>query len=174
MPLDPAPVSKLTAAAVGEPGDRTFYLQARSEHGLLTLLCEKQQVALLSAHVDQLLERVGAVEPDDPAVPDQGSLDLEEPVEPSFRVGQIGLGYDSEHDLCVLECEELVPEGEEGLEPKRATLLATRHQMFALARKGEREVAAGRPVCSMCHEPIDPEGHFCARSNGHREISELG
>lgn len=174
MPMGPEPVDRLTAAAVGEPGNRTFYLQARSEHGLVTLVCEKQQVSLLAAHVDQLLERVGEVEPDDPQVPDPASLDLEEPVEPSFRVGQIGLGYDSEHDLCVLECEELVGEDETAVEPRRATLLATRAQMFALARRSEQEVAGGRPVCSMCHEPMDPEGHFCPRSNGHREISELG
>lgn len=170
------PVSRITAAAIGEPGNRAFYLQARSEGSVVSLLLEKQQVALLAMHIDELLERIGGVEPDDPAVPDPETLDLEEPVAPTFRVGQIGLGYEEERDLVLVQCEEYVPEDEESeaeQDPRKVRLWATRAQMYALARRGEREVASGRPVCSMCGEPIDPDGHFCARSNGHREINEL-
>jgi uncharacterized repeat protein (TIGR03847 family) len=173
------PVTRITAAATGEPGNRTFYLQARDDDTLVSLLVEKQQVAVLALHVDELLDRIGgAPASDDPAVPDPSSLDLEEPVVPSFRVGQIGLGYDEARDLVLLQCEEYVPEEDDEADdpvadPGQVRLWATRGQVYALARRGEREVAGGRPTCRMCGEPIDPEGHFCPRSNGHREITEL-
>jgi uncharacterized repeat protein (TIGR03847 family) len=176
MELDP--VTRITAAAVGEPGQRTFYLQARADDTIVSLLLEKQQVAMLSLHVDELLDRVGAPAADDPAVPDPSLLDLEEPVLPAFRVGQIGLGYDEARDLVLLQCEEYVPdESDEEAEPVlsdpgQVRLWATRAQVYALARRGEREVAGGRPTCRMCGEPLEP-GHFCPRSNGHREITEL-
>jgi len=68
-----------------------------------------------------------------------------------------------------------VPEDDEGvvIDPGQVRLWVTRGQAYALARRGEREVAAGRPTCRMCGEPLEPEGHFCPRSNGHREITEL-
>ncbi len=176
------PVGRLTAAAVGEPGQRSFFLQARKDDVLVTMLLEKQQVALLTAHIDELLERIG--EPDEDSGPDPDTLDLEEPVVAEFRIGRIGLGYDGDRDLVLLQCDEFVPEeseeGEEAVEDPpeaaemgRVRLWATREQMRALARRGEVEVSAGRPVCSMCGQPMDPEGHFCPRSNGHREVTRL-
>lgn len=176
-PIELDPVSRITAAAVGEPGERSFYIQARKDDVVVSLLLEKQQVAMLAMHADQLLERVGAPDASDPSVPDPSSLDLEEPVAPAFRVGQISLGYDEPRDLVLIECEEFVPEDEEEEEPapdpRRARLWLTRAQLFALARRGEREVASGRPVCSMCGEAMDPEGHFCPRSNGHRAVGGI-
>lgn len=177
-------ISRITAASVGEPGQRTFYLQARSDEVLVSLLLEKQQVALLALHIDELLDRMGRTpESNDPAIPDPDQLDLEEPVTPEFRVGQIGLGYDEGRDMVLVQCEEYVPEpeGEEDIEPivppdaASVKLWVTRAQAFALARRSEREVASGRPVCRMCGESIDPDvTHFCPRSNGHRAITELG
>lgn len=178
-PIELDPATRITAASVGEPGHRTFYLQARSDERTVSLLLEKQQVAMLSLHVDELLERIGRMpEVDDPAVPDPDALDLEEPIEPVFRVGQIGLGYDDTRDLVLLQCDEYVPDDEEEddaprPEPSHVRIWATRGQAYAMARRGEREVAAGRPVCRMCGEPMDPDGHFCPRSNGHRAITEL-
>ena len=171
------PVGRITAAAVGEPGERTFYLQARKDDVLVSLLIEKQQVALLSMHIDELLERVGPPE-EAGAEADIETLDLEEPITPEFRVGQIGLGYDENRDLVLVQCDELVPEEEDESvtredEPGRVRLWATRAQVQALARRGEQEVAAGRPICPMCGEAMDPEGHFCIRSNGHREVTRL-
>ena len=171
------PVARITAAAVGEPGQRTFYLQARKDEVVVSLLLEKQQVALLSMHIDELLERVGT--PEEGSDPDE--LDLEEPLPPAFRVGQIGLGYDEGRDLVLLQCDEFVAEDEEGepVEPTasedlgRVRLWATRAQVYALARRGEQEVASGRPVCPMCGEAMEPEGHFCIRSNGHRKVTRL-
>jgi uncharacterized repeat protein (TIGR03847 family) len=169
------PVARITTAAVGEPGERTFYLQARKDDVIVSLLMEKQQVALLAMHIQELLDRVGAPEGDDGD--DPAPLELEEPVVPEFRVGQIGLGYDESRDLVLLQCDEFVPEDEveERVEeePGRVRLWATREQMQALAARSESAVAGGRPMCPMCGEPMEPEGHFCARSNGHREVTRL-
>jgi uncharacterized repeat protein (TIGR03847 family) len=181
--MDFDPVERVTAAAVGEPGARAFYLQARKDDVVVSMLLEKQQVALLTSHIDDLLERVG--NPEEGAGPDPDTLDLEEPVAPDFRIGRIGLGYDDDRDLVLLQCDEFEPEVEENDDESvldepverddlgRVRMWATRAQMFALARRGEREVAGGRPVCSMCGQPIEPEGHFCPRSNGHREVTRL-
>ncbi len=169
------PVGRITAAAVGEPGQRVFYLQARKDDVIVSVILEKQQVALLAVHINELLERVG-----DPDVAEgDETLDLEEPLTPEFRVGQIGIGYDESRDLVLVQCDEFVPTDEEGVpeprddDPGRLRLWATRSQMHALARRSEQEVASGRPICPMCGEAIDPEGHFCIRSNGHREVTRL-
>jgi uncharacterized repeat protein (TIGR03847 family) len=174
------PVARITAASVGKPGERTFYLQARKDDVLVSLLMEKQQIALLSMHIDELLERVGDPEEASGEQPDPDTLDLEEPVTPEFRVGQIGLGYDEGRDLVLVQCDEYVPEPDDEAdvepvleEPGRVRMWATRAQMRALARRGEQEVAAGRPICPMCGEAMDPDGHFCIRSNGHREVTRL-
>jgi uncharacterized repeat protein (TIGR03847 family) len=149
------------------------------------MLLEKQQVALLASHIDELLERIGA--PDESSAPDPDGLDLEQPVTPEFRIGRIGLGYDDERDLVLLQCDEYQPDDDEETEGRldddddpadrddlgRVRVWATREQMYALARRGEREVAGGRPMCSMCGQPKDPSGHFCPRSNGHREVTKL-
>jgi uncharacterized repeat protein (TIGR03847 family) len=178
--MDFDPVEHVVAAAVGEPGARAFYLQCRKGANVVSMLLEKTQVALLTTHIDELLERVGV--PDEETATDAGSLDLEEPVVPDFRIGRIGLGYDEERDLVLLQCDEYVPVDEydeEGADlPEnddlgRVRVWATRGQMFALARRGESEVAGGRPICGMCGQSIDPEGHFCPRSNGHREVTRL-
>jgi uncharacterized repeat protein (TIGR03847 family) len=168
------PVDRVTAAAVGEPGQRAFYLQARKDDVVVSMLLEKQQVALLSAHIDELLERIGP--PTDE--PDPEILDLEEPIVPEFRIGRIGLGFDEDRDLVLLQCDEFVPEDEESDEPSpddmgQVRLWATRGQIAALARRGEQEVESGRPLCSMCGQSMDAEGHFCPRSNGHGEVTRL-
>jgi uncharacterized repeat protein (TIGR03847 family) len=198
------PVARITAGAVGEPGHRTFYLQARRDDVLVSLVVEKSQVEFLTRHVEALLARLTQTHPREEAVvADEASLELEEPVEPRFRVGAMALGFDAERDLILLQCEELVvTEGddEEGAEAPEARteaeaadpieaelesileaesgatvrLWATREQMRAMARHGARVTAAGRPRCRLCGQPMDPEGHVCPGLNGHRELPDLG
>lgn len=173
--IDLDPCTRITTGAVGEPGDRTFYIQGRDASRLVTLLVEKQQVAALSQLVEQLLEGIegGEEEQEGAEAPE-----LEEPLSPEFRVGGMSLDYEEDRDLVVLACEEFRPEGEEaddviGPEPAVVRFWATRAQMDALGRKGEEAVAGGRPICSMCGGPIDPDGHFCPSSNGHKDADEL-
>jgi uncharacterized repeat protein (TIGR03847 family) len=179
--MDLERVDRITAGAIGEPGERTFYLQARTGTELVTLMLEKQQVELLSASILDILSRVGKETAEGPS---EEELELEEPLEPVWRVGRLSIGYEEERDRMVLELEELVPEeedeeeGEEGgeqegvmpelPEPDRIRMWATREQMLALSRHGAAVAAAGRPRCEFCGNPIDPEGHTCPAMNGHR------
>ncbi|HET9724292.1 MAG TPA: DUF3090 family protein [Actinomycetota bacterium] len=177
-PVELGPVERITAGAVGEPGQRTFYLQARSAEGLYSLIVEKQQVELLAASILDILERVGKETGQGPGEPE---MELEEPFEPLWRVAKLSIGYAEDRDLLMLELEELVPgsedddeasdEGElpaaEGPEPQTLRLWATREQMLALSRQGAAVAARGRPRCPFCDNPMDPEGHTCPAMNGH-------
>jgi len=174
MELDP--VDKITTGAVGEPGQRMFFLQARSGERLVTVLVEKQQVELLSASI---LEILSTLDEETGEGPPEEELELEAPLEPIWRAGRLSIGYAEARDRMLLELEELLPEeeGDEGTaedrEPDRLRLWATREQMLALSRHGAAVAARGRPRCRFCGNPIDPEGHTCPAMNGHRGPSTV-
>jgi uncharacterized repeat protein (TIGR03847 family) len=182
------PVDRITTDAVGPPGQRVFYLQARQGPELVTVLVEKQQVQLLSSSILEILARVGK----ETAQRSGDEMNLEEPVEPLWRAGRLSIGYQEERDLILLEIEELVPEeddeeedegtppGLEGLEgfedlgtpgADRVRLWATREQMLSLSRQGATVVSRGRPTCQFCGNPLDPEGHICPAMNGHGSLA---
>jgi uncharacterized repeat protein (TIGR03847 family) len=100
------PVDRITADAVGEPGERLFYLQGRRGDRLITLLVEKQQVQLLAASVVEILSRVGKETGEGPP---EEAMGLEEPIVPEWRAGRLSIGYLEDRDLLMLEAEELVP-----------------------------------------------------------------
>ena len=173
--LDLKPVSRITADAVGEPGSRVFYLQAHQGSRSVTVLVEKEQVQALAVGIEQLLEQVdkqhGEVAEEEISEYD---LLLEEPLEPVFRAGQMGLGYDEEEGLLILVVQEFVGEGERAEDAAVARFGATRAQMRALSRHALDVVQRGRPICPLCGRPMDPTGHFCPPSNGHnRETNVL-
>jgi len=168
--FDLNPITHITAGAVGEPGNRTFYIQARQGSQLVTLLCEKQQVAALALGVEQLLEQLADKDPKLAQTIDmvlEVNMELEEPLDPAFRVGQMGLGYDEERNLLVLVAQELLPEGEDSSTASSARFWGTAAQMRTMAHHAQGVVASGRPTCPLCGAPMDPEGHFCPRRNGH-------
>jgi uncharacterized repeat protein (TIGR03847 family) len=174
------PVDRITADAIGEPGHRTFYLQARRGPQLVTVLVEKQQVELLAASILEILSRVGLETGEGPG---EEEMDLEQPIEPVWQAGRLSIGYEQDRDLILLELIE-VQEGEERLElgeeapdepvepddldADRLRMWATREQMLALSRHGAEVVARGRPTCQFCGNPMDPGGHRCPAMNGHR------
>jgi uncharacterized repeat protein (TIGR03847 family) len=149
----------LTTGTIGPPGQRVFYLQARSGGQVVTLRLEKTQVAALVAYLSTLLADLPPPEnlPSD--------MDLIEPVVAEWVVGSLGVSYEEDIDRVILVAEELVEEGEEG---GRARIVATREQVAALSLHGAAVVEAGRPPCPLCGQPLDPEGHMCVRLNGHR------
>jgi uncharacterized repeat protein (TIGR03847 family) len=168
--FDLNPVDRITTDAIGQPGKRVFYLQARKGSNLVTLICEKEHVSALSAAIEQLLlsmvdDDADAVVEPDPIIHE--GMDLESPLEPIFRVAEVNLGYDQVSGRLVIIAYELLPEGDDS-RPSVARFWATPAQMRALGIRGQEIVAAGRPICAMCGEPIDPEGHFCPRKNGHK------
>ena len=166
------PVDRITTGAIGEPGKRTFYLQARYGRQLLSLVVEKEQVRALAEAVEQLLENLSERNPLLSTSEDllgYADMALEEPVEEAFRVGQLGLGYDDTRDLLVIIAQELSDSQGEEAEVVRLTM--SREQARALAREGAEAVDKGRKRCPQCAEPMDPAGHFCLKKNGIPTVS---
>ena len=163
------PVSRITVGTVGPPGQRVFLLQASQGVSMITLKVEKEQVRVLSSSILELLDELDEKYPrrfskvDEPLSSD---LIIQEPFEPAFAVGQIGLGYDQEQDMVVLVVQEI--QFEDSLqEPTTARFWATRPQVRALSEHGLEVIEQGRPICPLCDAPMDAAGHFCPRSNGH-------
>lgn len=152
-------VDHLAAGAIGDPGRRIFYLQAGRSGQIVSLRLEKAQVAALVAYLVGLLADMPVTSAD--PLPAPG---LVEPIVAEWVVGSLGITYDEESDRVILVAEELVGEGEEAAS---ARIGATRDQVAALAAQGAEAVASGRPPCPLCGQPLDPDGHTCARLNGH-------
>ena len=163
-------VDHLTTGTIGPPGQRVFYLQAAKGDQLVSLRLEKTLVAALVRYLGALLADLP------PAGPLPTDLGLGEPVVAEWVVGGLGASYDEQADRVVLLAEELVGEeqvgeellGEDEREGAVARFRATREQVAAFAMHGAGVVEAGRPPCPLCGQPLDAEGHVCARLNGHR------
>ncbi len=161
------PVTRITASAVGPPGQRVFYIQARRGRELVSLIAEKEQVRALAQAIDRLLEELAEKNPllsssDDLLL--ASDMNLEEPIEPRFRIAQMGIGYDAERDMVILVMQGY-REGGEDDEPLTARFGASRQQMRALSEHAASVVARGRKICGNCGRPIDPSGHFCPQMN---------
>lgn len=158
----------ITAGAIGEPGQRTFYIQARRGHDLLAIIVEKTQVQWLTRHAQELLGSVGVVvTPDDL---DANAQQLLEPVMPVWRAGSLGLGMDEAGEQFLLEAEEFAGEEED---PGRVRIMCTRAQIVAMVAYAAFVVEAGaRESCRFCGRPIDPvAGHVCPAANGHGPLT---
>lgn len=166
------PVSHITIDSIGPPGQRVFLLQARQGTETITLKIEKEQAQVLAQGIDQLLEELAERFPREISKmeePLSSEFVLHEPIEPLFVVGQMGLGYDESEDAMVLVVQELTPE-EEAHNARGARFWVARGQMLALSRHVKEVVARGRPICPLCSQPINPDGHFCPKSNGHERV----
>ena len=174
------PPERFVAGTVGPPGERIFYLQARGDGRLVSVALEKVQVALLAEKLDELLgeahRRFGVVLPEaDADAPDNEPLDS--PVDEEFRVGTLGLAFDVDTATVVIEAiaagendeDEVEVETEEDtadLDRLRVRLTPAATRSFI--ERARRVVAAGRPPCPLCGQPLDPKGHLCPRHNGYR------
>jgi uncharacterized repeat protein (TIGR03847 family) len=166
------PVGHITTDAIGPAGKRIFYIQGWKDDRTITLSCEKTQIQSLAVGVEQFLADVNtkyADLPDASAEYDEDQMHVHPPLDTLFRIGQLGLGYDPEADLVALELREQL-EGEERKQDEQTVVRfwCTRSQIRAMANWGLEVAARGRPLCPQCGQPIDPEGHFCAKKNGHR------
>jgi uncharacterized repeat protein (TIGR03847 family) len=175
------PPERFVAGSVGQPGERTFYLQATSVGRVTSVSLEKFQVSLLAERLDELLDEVlrrGGESPEVPAAPsaslaDDGPLDM--PVLEDFRVGAIALAWDGDDDRVVIEAQEASEEPVEPLAdevpadgPGVLRVRITPGAARAFAQRALRVVAAGRPPCPLCGLPLNADGHVCPRQNGHR------
>jgi uncharacterized repeat protein (TIGR03847 family) len=179
------PPERFVVGTVGEPGARTFFIQARAGARMVSVALEKQQVAALAERVDELLDQVlddgssgtivPALAPHD--LDDQAPL--EQPIEEEFRAGTMTLSWDPGISRVVIEVfpitDEVVEEPEAGDEPfeepepdEVLLVRITPGTARAFALRAGRVVEAGRPSCPFCGGPMDPAVHLCVRANGHR------
>lgn len=161
-----------TTGTVGAPGQRTFYVQATEANVTVTLKLEKAQVAALAQFMAELLA-------DLPPVPDGElpfDLELVEPAVAEWIVGTIGVAVDEARDRVVVTFQEMRPPSEdegddddddEDPDVSLATFTITRPQAMAFVRRAAELVASGRPPCTLCGRPLEPEGHVCIKTNGH-------
>ena len=171
---------RFVAGTVGQPGDRTFFLQARAGRRVTSVGLEKFQVTLLAERLEELLDEVlrqgggAAVVPAVAPVELQDDEPLEQPIEEEFRVGTMALAWDPEDERIVIEAQEMT-EGEDdeadiGSDDPAVVVLRVRitaAQARAFAERALKIVAAGRPPCPLCGLPLDAQGHVCPRQNGH-------
>ena len=168
------PVKHIIADAMGEPGKRTFFLQASANTELVSLVLDKEEVANLALSVLQLLEELEKKFDDlDDEVAISGRLYPEHPIEPAFRVGQLIVGYDEDDDMVWVIAKALVIT-ESGVirdpnddDVPSARFVATRGQIRAMSEHALEVVSRGRPICPLCSRAIDRSGHFCPRTDGH-------
>ncbi len=170
------PPDRFVAGTVGVPGDRTFFLQARGNGRLVSVVLEKVQVSLLAEKLEELLaeahRRFGVEVPEVATGPDDNDP-LETPVDEEFRVGTLGLAWDGDSDTVVIEAIAVGEyESEEPTEAELAELDRLRVRLTPAATRSfiaraKRVVAAGRPPCPFCGQPLDPAGHLCPRHNGY-------
>lgn len=155
---------RFTAGTVGEPGSRTFFIQALANGELVTLKCEKQQVGALAEHLAGLLTDLPTPSENEVVAAD---IDFIEPPDADWAVGRMGVAWDDGNDSMVLLCEQILDEGaaEAGLEPASARFRLSRAQVAAFVQLARDLMAAGRPPCYLCGLPMEPTGHPCPRLN---------
>ncbi|MDQ1733727.1 MAG: hypothetical protein QOK10_3886 [Pseudonocardiales bacterium] len=172
---------RFVVGTVGQPGERVFFLQACDDARTVSVALEKSQVAVLTERLEQLLDEVGTrsgIEAADEIAADTDPL--ENPVEEEFRVAAMGLAYDADSGLIIIEAQAPA----ESVEAAEATLLEDTEEgpdalrvriahgaALSFIERARRVVAAGRPPCPLCNQPLDADGHVCPRQNGyHRQV----
>ena len=180
---------RFVAGTVGQPGERTFFLQAREGNRMTSVACEKQQVSVLAEHLDRVLDEVRRRSVGQVDVPPASSTardtdPLDAPINEEFRVGTMTIAWDPSIDRIVIELfsnvdvedEEPVAEvlGETADDPDEIdadevfVVKITASYARDFVARAQALVAAGRPSCPFCLQPIDPQGHICPRANGYR------
>lgn len=168
------PVGHITADAIGQPGQRVFYLQGWDENNTrsITLIIEKIQLQGLFLGITQLLSKVTPQNPEQSLPPIDylpNRMRISPPVDPLFRVGELGIQLGREDDILIITAKEILFEGQD---PEAASVVrfgCSRSQAQQLAAWSQEVINRGRPICPQCGEPMDPEGHFCPKKNGHKK-----
>ncbi|HEY4605202.1 MAG TPA: DUF3090 family protein [Blastococcus sp.] len=171
--------TRFVAGTVGQPGDRTFYLQASDGSGrTVSVALEKTQVQVLADRMNELLDEIaGRASTVIPPAADVDDLEpLSAPVDEEFRVAAMGLAWDGSAETVVVEAvaageepideEAILSDSDEGPDALRVTITPMAARAFVA--RARRVVAAGRPPCPLCSLPLDPAGHVCPRQNGYR------
>ena len=164
-PYDMNPCDRITVGTLGEPGNRTFYLQGVQGLESYAVLIEKQQATALALALEETLAKLEDDYELRPARADRVAardLEMQLPVEERFRVTSLGIGYESGSNMVVISCE-----GADFEDVATVRYWITRDQAATLIRHARSIIAGGRPICPLCGQPMDPDGHSCPRQNGH-------
>jgi uncharacterized repeat protein (TIGR03847 family) len=179
------PPERFVAGTVGEPGERTFFLQARDGGRVVSVVLEKVQVAVLADRLNRLLDELDqrGVTVVTPLLADTtpDAEPLDEPIVEAFRAGTLTLGWDGSSDRVLVEARAQTDEGDEDEAGEAEVLvddeaedgpdvfrvLLTAPAARAFVDRAVRVIASGRPPCPLCGQPLDPQGHICPRRNGH-------
>lgn len=172
------PVDHITVDALGKPGSRVFYIQGRKGDEVISLIIEKIQLQSLTMGIPDFFEEIKKRFPQLQPLPEfnlqEELMGIQPPVDPKFRVGNLGLAYDDERDLVCIIAREMQyndSQDDENDEGGIARFWCTRQQLLALSRWGVMVTERGRPICPQCQQPMEPEGHFCPKKNGHKRPS---
>ena len=165
------PVDYITVDAIGKPGNRIFYIQGKKEEQVVSLIIEKIQLQTLIIGIKDFLievsERFGK-QTNTISAYQEKDMQIQPPVDPLFRVGDMGLAYDETNDMvCIIAKETPVdaPESESGV----VRYWCTRPQLVTIGNWAIVVIERGRPICPQCQQPMEPEGHFCPKKNGHKK-----
>ncbi|MEJ7900322.1 MAG: DUF3090 family protein [Thermomicrobiales bacterium] len=154
-------VQRFRAEALGEPGQRRFRLVVVLNDETYIIWMEKQQMQALGLAIGQILEQVPSSGPDIGS----GSIpgDIDDATSNQFRLGRVELGFDESGDSIVIHVYDIQEdESDQGL-----NMRFTRAQARDLIRDAAALAAAGRPMCPMCGQAMEPGGHVCPEQNGH-------
>ncbi|MGA1811361.1 DUF3090 domain-containing protein [Frondihabitans sp. 4ASC-45] len=168
---------RLVVGTIGQPGARSFYLQARAGSRVTSVALEKQQSELLAAKIDEILDELMVAEGNPITIPATTPIELvdneplDQPVEPEFRIGAITLGWDPSTAQVVIEAYPY-DDSEDGFDDSDEFGEATPPSEVlrvkipvgtarAFAKRTIEVVGAGRPLCPLCATPMDPGGHTC-------------
>jgi len=169
--IDVDPCDHITADAIGAPGKRIFYIQAYKDALTYNIIIEKIQLQSLCVGIEQFLGKLGNENPElseASAEYHEEIMHISPPLDPIFRAGEIGLGYDKERDLIVIITQEILLDGQTAEDSSIVRFWCTRSQARALARWGVEVSKRGRPICPQCGQPMETGGHFCPKKNGYR------
>ena len=169
------PAIRFIVSAIGEPGQREFFIQVKSEGNLNTVAIDKGQVIALSDRFQELireLRRGKLATPEDLAAPFvQDDAPLELPIESDFTVGIISITWENDYVIVNIQAasqddELLIDDIDSGPDLIVASLKI--NQIKGFCARANLVVNAGRPACPFCALPVDPLGHLCPRANGYR------
>lgn len=159
---------RFVAGTVGEPGERAFFIQAKSAQRLTSVALEKAQVQAIAARLEVM---VAEVKKSDPLIAivkaPTDDAPLESPIDTEFQVGAISLAWNEQTQRICLELYEL-EDDEEDAEGEILEVNISVGVALSFATRSKAVVNAGRLPCPFCAIPIDPRGHLCPRANGYR------
>jgi uncharacterized repeat protein (TIGR03847 family) len=169
------PAARFIVSAIGEPGQRQFFLQVKSESGLNAVTLEKGQVVALTERFEDLVRELrrgklaSSADLAFPATIDDQPMEL--PIESDFTVGVISIAW--EKDYVVVNIQAATQEDDLLIDdldfgPDLIIAHLKIHQVKGFCERAKAVISAGRPQCPFCALPVDPLGHLCPRANGYR------